>query len=61
MHDYALRYASLCGHKEIVLLLLDRGANIHADNDGALRAAYKYGNNKEVVELHLARGAQYFL
>jgi len=40
----------------MIELLLDRGANIHADGDEALRYAAKNGQ-LEVVELLLAQGA----
>jgi len=35
--DYALRCASYNGHVEVVKVLLDASADVHADNDGALR------------------------
>lgn len=44
-------------HCAIVELLLDRGANIHADDDRALRAAARYGH-AAIVQLLLARGAK---
>ena len=40
----------------MVRLLLDRGANIHANNDEALRISAQYGH-VEVVRLLLDRGA----
>ena len=39
-----------------VKLALERGADVHADNDGALRWASKNGH-KDVVELLLKNGA----
>jgi ankyrin repeat protein len=48
--------AALNGYDEIVALLLDRGANIHARDDVALREAVKFGR-KEMVALLLDRGA----
>ena len=35
----ALRWASRYGHAEIVRVLLEHGANVHADDDYALRWA----------------------
>jgi len=49
-NDYALRWASGHGHKEIVELLIKSGADIHAGNDYALRWAAENGH-KEIVEL----------
>ena len=48
--------ASHNGHTEIVKLLLDARANVHADDDYALRIASYYGNT-EVVKLLLDAGA----
>ena len=42
--DYALRYASKNGHKDVVEYLVDHGANIHANNDLALRWASQNGH-----------------
>ena len=44
------------GHTETVKLLLDRGADIHAWNDYALRLAAENGHT-ETVKLLLDRGA----
>ena len=41
-NDYTLRWVSYNGHIEVVKLLLERGANIHADD--ALRWASKNGH-----------------
>lgn len=54
--DLALRFAAEAGHTKVVSLLLDHGANIHADNDAALVWSVNKGR-KEVVELLLDRGA----
>jgi ankyrin repeat protein len=48
--DYALKWASINGHTEIVKLLLEHGADVHAENDWALRWAYYYGHT-EIVKL----------
>ena len=48
--------AAMNGHIETVKVLLDRGADIHANNDGALHLAAKYGNT-ETVKLLLKYGA----
>jgi ankyrin repeat protein len=55
-NDYALRWASGNGHKDVVELLLKNGVNVHADNDDALRWASANGH-KDVVELLLKNGA----
>ena len=49
-NDYALRWASGNGHKDVVELLLKNGANVHARNDYALYWASANGH-KDVVEL----------
>jgi ankyrin repeat protein len=48
--------AAFDGETQTVALLLDRGANIHADNDYALQAAAGNGHT-ETVALLLDRGA----
>ena len=54
--DKALRLAALTGQLEMVKLLLDRGANIHAVNERALWNARRNGH-AAVVALLLERGA----
>lgn len=54
--DYAMRWASECGHTEIVAFLLDRGADIHSKKDYALRWASNNGHIETVAFL-LDRGA----
>jgi len=44
------------GHSEIVKLLIESGANIHADNDYAVRWAAKNGHS-EIVKLLIESGA----
>jgi ankyrin repeat protein len=56
MHNLALRVASRAGHTETVVLLLDRGANIHAEDEMALQWAAEKGHT-ETVALLLERGA----
>lgn len=57
-----LHCAAWKGHPDVVRLLLDQGADIHARNqndhwgDTALHAA-AHGNQRAVVEILLARGA----
>ena len=48
--DYALRSASGNGHPEVVRLLLEHGADVHAGDDYALRLASRNGH-PEVVRL----------
>jgi len=50
--DEFLRKAAKYGHTEVVKLLLEQGADVHADNDWALVWAADNGH-KEVVKLLL--------
>jgi len=50
------QWASENGHLEVVKLLVEKGADIHADNDNALRWASKNGH-LEVVEFLVEKGA----
>jgi len=43
-NDYALRWAALNGHLDIMKFLVEKGANMHAYNDYALRVAAKNGH-----------------
>lgn len=52
-----LRWASGIGNLEIAKLLLDRGADVHANDDWALRCASKY-EHSEMVELLKSYGAR---
>jgi hypothetical protein len=54
--DAALRRAALGGHLQAVELLLDHGADVHADGDCALRSASANGHTA-VVQLLLQHGA----
>lgn len=51
-NDYPLRY----GHKDVVELLLNHGADVHACNDQALRWAAENGHT-QTVSLLLEHGA----
>jgi ankyrin repeat protein len=56
----ALMLASQWGHKEVVKLLLDNGADVNAKADDgwtALMLASEKGN-KEIVELLISYGAE---
>jgi ankyrin repeat protein len=57
-NDDELQVAARKGHLEVVRLLLDRGANIHAGDDCALRLAAYY-RHLEVVRLLLDRGLMF--
>ena len=54
--DDALVTASYCGHTPLVALLLDRGADVHAEDDDAL-ANSAYEGHLDTVTLLLDRGA----
>ena len=56
MKTQALRFAAERGHIDIVRLLLDHGADIHAKDDQALRKA-SYSGHENVVQLLLEKGA----
>lgn len=53
----ALYIASENGNTEIIKLLLNRGADIHTENDFVLRIASAVDGNTEAVRLLLDRGA----
>jgi ankyrin repeat protein len=46
----------MCYHQEVVKLLPEKGADVNADNDGALRWV-AYNSYLEVVKLLLEKGA----
>jgi len=48
--NYALRWASNNGHTEVVKLLLNAGADVHAKDDEALRWASE-NRHTEVIKL----------
>ena len=48
--------ASSNGHTETVKVLLEHGADVHADNDGGLRSA-SYNGHTETVKVLLEHGA----
>jgi ankyrin repeat protein len=54
--DNALKLAASYGHVQAVMLLLQRGANVHADGDYALRWA-SHNGHAAVVQLLIQRGA----
>ena len=54
--DAALRYASQYGHTEVIKILIQNGANVHAENDYALILASMYGH-PAVVKILLGAGA----
>ena len=56
MNDQPLIWASRNGHLDIVKYLVGKGANIHADDDEALRLASHYGH-LEVVKYLVEKGA----
>ena len=49
--DAALRWASINGRTEVVKILLEAGADVHAENDLALRIASYYGHTEVVITL----------
>ena len=55
LNDLLIEESSL-GNINHIKLLLEKGADIHAENDGALRWAAAYGH-RDVVELLLEKGA----
>jgi hypothetical protein len=57
VYNKALRMASRIGHTDIVRLLLQAGADVHARKDMALRAASEYGR-KDIVRVLLQAGAK---
>jgi ankyrin repeat protein len=62
-NDFALRWASQCGHLELIKLLLENNADIHASNDYALHIAYM-NDHLETVKLlennaHIDRTLRY--
>ena len=59
-YNNALKAASVGGHRKVVQLLLDRGAEVNAKGgyfDNALQAASYFGHEK-VVQLLIDRGAE---
>jgi ankyrin repeat protein len=55
-HDHPLVYASRQGHADVVALLIERGTDVHADNDSALVNASRMGHDN-VVKLLIELGA----
>ncbi|KAJ7158283.1 ankyrin repeat-containing domain protein [Mycena crocata] len=55
-NDFPLVVASKHGHTDVVRLLLEHGAAVHAEGDGALRRASEYGH-LDVVQLLIEHGA----
>ena len=55
-HPYALQYAARYGKLEIVKLLIEHGADIHADDDYALGKAAEFGH-LEIVKFLFECGA----
>jgi len=55
-YGFTLQQAAYYGHTEVVKLLLEQGADVHAENDYALRWAAINGHTK-VVKLLLEQGA----
>jgi len=55
-NDYALRYASEIGIKNVVQYLVEKGADIHTHDDYSLRWASK-GGHLPVVQYLLEKGA----
>jgi len=54
--DYAIRWASINGHSEVIQFLISNGADIHANNDFAIRWASIKGH-LEVVQHLISKGA----
>lgn len=56
IHNYTLCHACVFGSLDVVKCLVEHGADIHADNDHALRVASDYGH-LEIVEYLVEQGA----
>ncbi|XP_055848375.1 alpha-latrotoxin-Lhe1a-like [Episyrphus balteatus] len=59
LNDTPLHFAAMNGHKEIVEMLLNKGANIHAKNEygGTALQAAVFRKQSDTIELLLDRGA----
>ncbi len=55
-YDLALKWATECGHLEMVKYLVSQGADIHGNNDQVLRQASAYGH-LEIVKYLIENGA----